>query len=308
LALLFLSNEDDPKAWREELARRLPDLELREWPQLGDPESIEVALVWKPPPGALQGLPNLKAILSLGAGVDGFLKDDTLPDVPLCRMVDPSMTTSMSEYVLLAVLRHHRRFDRFERARAERRWAFELPKPAPARTVGILGLGVLGGDAARTLAARGFRVLGWSRTPKSIEGVICLSGEDGLSTVAAESEILVCLLPATPDTKGILNADLLGRLPEGACLVNAARGHHLVEEDLLAALDSGRLEAATLDVFHQEPLPPDHPFWNDPRILITPHVASYSLPSTGADQVAENIRRALDGRPLLHVVDRSRGY
>lgn len=308
MALLFYSNDDDPEAWRRELARRLPDLDFRLWPETGDPSEITMALVWLPPPGLLAGLPNLRAIFSLGAGVDAMLRDTTLPDLPLCKMVDPSLTSSMSEFALTLVLRYHRDLELYERQQRERVWKLRLPRPADATKVGILGLGVLGADAARLLVRNEFDVRGWSRTAKRIEGVTTFAGRERLDAFLGDLDILVNLLPLTPETEGILDGRLFGALPKGARLVNLARGRHLVEADLIEALDEGRLDHATLDVFATEPLPADHPFWDHPRITVLPHTASYSMPSSGAETVVENIRRLRAGLPLEHVVDRARGY
>ena len=308
MALVFMSPDDPAELWRAELTRRMPELDVRIWPEVGDPDEVEVALVWQPPPGALQRFSNLKAMLSLGAGIDGLLADPTLPDLPLARMVDPSLTRGMSEYVLAAVLRHHRDFDRFARAQTRGEWAFEFPKEASDRRVGIMGLGTLGSDAARVLKRHGFDVLGWSRSGRPVADVRCYAGRDGLGAFLERSEILVCLLPLTAETRDILDADLFARLPEGACLINVARGAVLVEGDLLDALDRGHLRGATLDVFREEPLPADHRFWRHERVLVTPHVASYCQPASAADGVIANIRRALNGEPLAHQVDRARGY
>jgi glyoxylate/hydroxypyruvate reductase A len=308
MALLFYSQDDDPKAWGRELRQRVPGLDFRAWPEAGDLAEIDLALVWRPPPGLLRSLPNLKAVLSLAAGVDAMLADPTLPDVPLCRLIDPSLTRTMSEFVLLQVLKYHRQLDVYARQQREGRWRLDLPPPPSATSVGVMGLGELGADAASVLREHGFTVLGWSRTEKAIEGVACFHGEDGLGPFLAGSRILVCLLPLTAETRGILDAKLLARLPEGARLVNVARGGHLVEQDLIEALDRGHLAHASLDVFASEPLPPEHPFWRHPRIDVTPHAASYGLPESAAEAVAENIRRLQSGQPLLHVVDRARGY
>jgi glyoxylate/hydroxypyruvate reductase A len=308
MALLFLSADDPAELWRAELAARMPELEVRIWPEVGDPAEIEAALVWRPPPGELARYPNLKAILSLGAGIEGLIADPTLPDVPSARMVDPSLARTMAEYVLLAVLRHHRGFDAFERAQRAGRWQFSLPPQAAERQIGIMGLGELGTTSARLLLAHGFPVAGWSRTPKALEGVTSYSGRSELHAFLHRTDILVCLLPLTAETRGILDAETFDGLPHGAVLINVARGAHLVEPDLLAALDSGHLAGATLDVFEHEPLPPDHPLWQHPKVLITPHIASYSVPAIAADGVADNLRRALAGKPLRHQVDRERGY
>jgi glyoxylate/hydroxypyruvate reductase A len=303
MALMFLSPDDPAQAWRDALCAVIPGLDFRIWPDVGDPAAIEVALVWQPPPGELARYPGLRAILSLGAGIDGLLAQPGLPDVPIARMVDPSLTRTMTEYVLLATLRHHRQFDRFERAQRAARWSFALPPQAAERRVGIMGLGVLGSAAAASLAAHGFPVAGWSREAKQLPGTASFAGRDGLPAFLARTDILVCLLPLTRATRAILNVGTFGGLPRGAYLINVARGAHLVESDLIAALDSGQLEGATLDVFREEPLPPDHPLWRHPKVLITPHVASYASPLTAAEGVAENIRRARAGQPLLYQVE-----
>lgn len=309
MALLFLSEADPAEPWRDALLSIMPDLDFRLWPdKVGDPAEIDLALAWQPPPGELSRYPNLKAILSLGAGIDAMIADQTLPDLPLARMVDPSMTRTMADYVLLSVLRHHRNFDLFEREQRVGRWTFAFPKPARDRTVGILGLGVLGSAAASSLRDFGFKVQGWSRSEKSIDGIKSFHGAAQLTSFLADTEILVCLLPLTSDTAGILKASLFAALPKGACLINAARGRHLAENDLLNALETGQLSAATLDVFETEPLPQSSPLWRHDRILITPHVASYCDPMTAAPGVADNIQRARAGQPLLHQVDPGQGY
>ena len=308
MALLFYSVPDDPAAWRREILRRIPDLDFCVWPDQGDPAEIDCALVWRPPPGMLAALPNLRAIFSLAAGVDAMLADPTLPDVPLCRLVDPQLTTSMSEFVLLQVLKYHRRLDRFAAQQRRALWRLEMAPPAAATRVGVMGLGVLGSDAAGLLVRHGFTVSGWSRTPRDVPGLTCHAGSTGLARFLATSDILVCLLPLTPETERILAWPLFAQLPDGARLINVARGRHLAPADLIEALDRGKLAHASLDVFEEEPLPPEHPFWRHPRIDVTPHVASNILPETGADGVAENILRLRRGEPLLDVVDRTRGY
>ncbi|MGI9501257.1 MAG: 2-hydroxyacid dehydrogenase [Geminicoccaceae bacterium] len=309
MALLFMSEADPVEPWRHAILAELPDLDFRIWPdQVGDPSDIDIALVWRPPPGELARYPNLKAILSLGAGIDSMIGDDTFPDLPLARMVDPSMTSTMADYILLAALRHHRQFDLFEREQRAGRWTFVFPKRAEDRTVGIMGLGVLGDAAARKLRDHGFDVRGWSRSPKTIQGVQCFHGQNDLVSFLGDTEILICLLPLTPDTRGILNTSVFAALPREACLINAARGAHLVEGDLIDALDRGHLGAATLDVFQTEPLPEDSPLWQHDKILITPHVASYCVPETAAKGVVDNIKRACSGQPLHHQVNRNQGY
>src|SRR5215472_6947490 len=267
MALLFRSTVDSAARWRAQLTRLTQELEIRVWPEVGDPTEIDYALVWRPEPGFLASLPKLKLILSLGAGVDHLLGDPHLPrHLPIVRLVDPHLTNAMSEYVVLQVLRLHRRDLEYRAQQQAGIWR-ELDQPnAAERRVGILGLGELGRDAAKKLELLGFDVAGWSRSEKTLAGIESHAGAAGLPALLARSEILVCLLPLTAETQAILNARTLALLPKGAALVNAARGAHLVEEDLLAALASGQVSAAVLDVFREEPLPAGHPFWHHPRI------------------------------------------
>ncbi len=308
MTLLLVSGANNTDAWQAEIARRLPDLPIRIWPATGDPADITYAAVWKPPAGVLATLPNLKVILSLGAGIDPLLRDPTLPAVPLVRMVADGLTEDMAAYIVLQVLRWQRTMDDYAQQQRAGVWKPLNHKPASEVRVGILGMGVLGEAAARALQPLGFALAGWSRTPKDLPGIETLHGDDGLAALLARSDFLICLLPLTPQTHGVLNAKLFAALPVGAVVINAARGGHLVEADLLAALDSGHLGGASLDVFAEEPLPSDHPFWRHPRIFITPHVAGITHPSRCADHVADAIRRAQTGQPLLHVVNTTQGY
>src|SRR6266478_2166676 len=294
MTLLFYSTVDSAARWRAQLHRLTRELDIRVWPEIGDPADIDYALVWRPAPGLLAALRNLKLILSLGAGVD--------------HLVDPHMTAAMSEYVTLQVLRLHRRDLDYRAQQEAKDWRELDQKNAADRRVGILGFGELGQDAARKLRALGFDVAGWSRSAKTAAGMATYAGAAGLPLLLARSEILVCLLPLTPETEAILDARTLGLLPRGAALVNAARGAHLVEEDVLAALASGQLSAAVLDVFGEEPLPADHPFWHHPRIVVTPHVAAFTNPASAAPIILDNIRRFEAGQPLRNRVDLARGY
>jgi len=309
MVLLYRSSSDPAALWLAELRKFIPELEMRVFPEIGDPRDIDAALVWKPQPGLLASLPNLKMIASLGAGVDHLLEDATLPrHVPIVRLVDPYMTEAMSEYVLTQVLRLHRQDFAYRAQQREHVWR-ELPQPnAFERRVGVLGLGELGSDAARKLAVLGFSVGGWSRSERRLPGIVSFHGPEGLMALARRSEIVVCLLPLTRETTGILDAKLFAAMPKGAAIVNAARGRHLVEADLLTAVESGQLSAAVLDVFSEEPLPQTHPFWHHPNIIVTPHAAAATHAPTAAAGVAENLRRLADGRPLINVVDLARGY
>jgi glyoxylate/hydroxypyruvate reductase A len=291
------------------LARLMPEHEIRFWPEIGDPSAIEYALVWQPEPGLLARLPNLKLIVGLGAGVDHLLRDPELPrHIPIMRLVDPYMTDAMSEFVALSVLRLHRQdLDYLAQQRA-REWRELEQKNAAERPVGILGFGTLGQDAGRKLKSLGFPVAGWSRSAKAVAGFTTHAGAAGLDALVAGSEILVCLLPLTAATEGILNKALFARLPRGAGLVNAGRGGHLVEEDLIPALDAGQLSGAVLDVVREEPLPPDHPFWRHPRIIVTPHIAAETHPPTAAAIIGAAICRFEARLPVANLVDWARGY
>src|SRR5260221_7063184 len=301
MAILFRSTPAAAARWRPLLGRLMPQHEIRYWPEIGDKAAIEYALVWQPEPGLLASLPNLKLIFGLGAGIDHLLRDPQLPKaVPIVRLVDPYMTDAMSEYVALSVLRLHRQdLDYLAQQRA-RLWEEREQKNAAERPVGILGFGTLGQDAGRKLRALGFPVAGWSRTAKEVAGFAAFAGADGLAALAARSQILVCLLPLTAATEGILNAGLFARLPHSAGLVNAGRGGHLIEADLIPALDSGQLSGAVLDVFREEPLPPGHPFWGHPRIVVTPHIAAETHPPTAAPIIRDAIRRFPTGPPLAN--------
>ncbi len=309
MAILFRSTPAAAARWRPLLGALLPEHEIRFWPEIGDTAAIRYALVWQPEPGLLASLPNLKLVVGLGAGVDHLLLDPALPrQVPIVRLVDPYMTDAMSEYVVLSVLRLHRQdLDYLAQQRAGI-WQEREQKNAAERPVGILGFGTLGRDAGRKLKALGFEVAGWSRHTKEVAGFAAYAGPAGLEALLTRSEILVCLLPLTAATAGILNAAAFARLPRGAGLVNAGRGGHLVDRDLIAALDEGQLSGAVLDVVGEEPLPACHPFWRHPRIILTPHVAAETHPPTAAPIIRDAIRRCEAGLPLANQVDVLRGY
>ncbi len=309
MALLFLWPSRDGEDWRREFERLLPGVDYRVWPEVGRTDDVEMVMTWKAPPGELSRFPNVRCVCVLGHGVDHLFDESGLPaGVTFVRLVEDSMVRQMSAYVLAAVLRHHRRMADYEAGQRGGRWA-PMPAPDPAETrVGILGLGALGGDAARKLAGLGFEVEGWSRAPKTIEGVASCAGHGALAPLLGRCDVVVSLLPLTPETRDILDAGAFAAMKKGAYLVNPARGGLVVDEDLLAALDSGHLSGACLDVFRTEPLPPEHPFWTHPKVTITPHVASLTLARAAAPQVAENYLRLRDGRPLLNRIDLARGY
>jgi glyoxylate/hydroxypyruvate reductase A len=309
MSLAIICPGRDMRQWVQALQASEPQLKVENWPEIGDPGSVEFALVWKHPAGILAGFPNLRCISLLGAGVDALLEDRELPsDVPLVRIVDEGLKQSMAEYVCLGALDYFRQFEQYRQQQAGRIWQAQPLRHISAMRVGILGLGELGSHVAGRLAAIGFAVQGWSRSRKYSAGIPSYCGDEELAAFLAPCDILVCLLPLTPATSGILDAGLFRQLPAGAYVINVARGEHLVEPDLLAAIDSGRLSGALFDVFRQEPLPQDHPFWSHPRIRITPHIASITNPDSAVLQVLENYHRALSGRPLLNRVDPQRGY
>jgi len=307
--ILFRSTSAATARWQPLLAGLMPEHEIRYWPEIGDRAQIDYAMVWNPEPGLLASLSNLKLIVGLGAGVDHILRDPSAPKrVPILRLVDPYMTDAMSEYVSFSVLRLHRQdLDYLAQQRAAL-WEEREQKNAAERPVGILGFGTLGQDAGRKLKALGFDVAGWSRSAKDVSGFVTYAGPEGFHALLARSEILVCLLPLTPETSGVLNAAAFACMPRGAAIVNAGRGGHLVEEDLIPALDSGQLSGAVLDVFRREPLSPEHPFWRHPRIIVTPHIAAETHPPTAAPIIRDAIRCFEAGQPVPNLVDPARGY
>ena len=314
MALLIVTRKIRADCFAEGLIRLDPDLDVRVWPETGNVADIRYALVWKPEHGVLATLSNLEVIFSIGAGVDHILGDPNLPDVPLVRFVDPNLTMRMTEYVCLHVLLHQRRMLDYAELQREKNWRDWSQQPGANEVrVGVMGLGVLGLDAVEKLKILGYQVAGWSRSQKEIEGVECFSGNDGLQPFLARTDILVCLLPHTPETEGFLNADLIASLPQdgplpGPVLINAGRGRVQVEADILAALEDGSLWEASLDVFEEEPLPASSPLWSHPRVVITPHNASISDDRAVCRYFTEQIARHERGEPLQNVVDPKQGY
>jgi glyoxylate/hydroxypyruvate reductase A len=304
----------EPEPWIARFRRLLPDRRVVAFGEPFDRRDVRYAASWKHSPGALAGLPNLDVIFSLGAGVDHLVGDDRLPDVPVVRVVDPDLTERMSEYVVLHCLMYLRQQRRYDAQQRERVWHDDRFQPAAREVrVGIMGLGVLGQDAARKLKLIGFDVAGWSRSPKHLDGLPAFAGEDGLDAFLARTDILVCLLPLTEDTRAILDRSLFARLARdgrlgGPAIINAGRGGLQVEADILACLDDGILKAATLDVFETEPLPADSPLWLHPAVTVTPHNAAMSEPDAIGRLVAEQIRAYERGEALRNVIDRQLGY
>jgi glyoxylate/hydroxypyruvate reductase len=304
----------DPKPWRARMEALLPSHEIVMFDEPFDRASVHYALTWRHPPGALKDLPDLRVILSLGAGVDHLFADPALPDKPIVRVVDPDLTSRMSEWVVMHALVHLRQLRRYERQQREHVWADDDRQPkASDIQIGVLGLGVMGEDAVAKLRALAFKVAGWSASLKSLPGVACFSGADGLKRMLAQTDMLVVLLPLTPATRGIIDASLLSQLKQdgplgGPVLINAGRGGLQVEADILAALKSGALKGASLDVFEREPLPGDSRLWSHPAVYVSPHNAAISSPEAIAALVARQIEAYERNEPLAHRVDRRRGY
>jgi glyoxylate/hydroxypyruvate reductase A len=314
VAILLAITGWDAQPWLERLQTLLPGREIVTPETLRARAAVDYALSWRHPRGALADLPNLKAIFSLGAGVDHMFGDSLLPDVPIVRVVDADLRDRMSEWVVLHALIHHRQQRLYDWQQDQGIWAEDVDQPAAADVrVGVMGLGVLGADAARKLAAIGFDVAGWSRTPRELDGIECFHGANGLEAMLARTDILVALLPLTPDTRGVLNAHLFAKLARdgrlgGAVLLNAGRGGLQVEADILAALDDGVLKAASLDVFEVEPPPKASRLWRHPRVTVSPHNAAISTPDTVLGYIVSQIAAYERGERLENVVHRARGY
>jgi glyoxylate/hydroxypyruvate reductase A len=316
LALLVRGSTENwsPERWKDRFARVFADRRVALLPDEPiDPAAVHYAAVWKPAEGALAALPNLRVIFNLGAGVDALVADATLPQVPIVRVAIADLTGRMTEYVVLQVLMHHRQQLHLLDCQRRKAWQPKFQWAANAIHVGVMGLGVLGRDAALTLSRLGFRVAGWSASPKDIPDVECYSGDDGLKAFLKRTNILVCLLPLTLDTRGILNRGTLSLLdrtsPLGApVLINAGRGDLQVEADILACLNDGTLGGASLDVFETEPLPQTSPLWDHPKVVVTPHNAADTDPVEISVFVARQIERFEAGEALENVVDMTRGY
>jgi glyoxylate/hydroxypyruvate reductase A len=305
LNLLFASTKEDPERWRRLLEPALPQDRFFAWPDVNG-GAIDVALVATHPQGTFAQLPRLKLIQSLWMGVENILADAEVPrEVPLARLIDPGMVHAMAETVIASVLDWHRHRYLYRAQQRERVWKWQRQFLPSDRTVGLLGLGELGSHAAAKLLALGFKVCGWSRRPKAIDGVHCSTD---LDDIISRSQALVCLLPLTAQTRGVLSARAFARMPKGGCVINLARGGHVVTADLLAALESGHLAHAYLDVFEKEPLPEDSPLWGHPGLTITPHIAALTEPRTAVGKIVENVERVRRGEAPANSVDRAAGY
>lgn len=309
-AIAYISRDTDGVHWKKILEADLGPVDFRTLRGgLGNTDDIDVALAWKPDPGVLASLKNLKMVVSLGMGVDHLLADGLVPaGVAVTRIMDDGLIGQMSEYAIYWALRHHRDIGKYAVFQKDKAWKPLDFVDTIHRRVGVMGLGTIGQDTSAKFATLGFPTAGWSRSPKTLPGIETFAGADGLRRFLARTDILVVVLPLTRDTRGLLDARAFAALPKGAYLINMARGGHVVDEDLLAALDSGQLSGAALDVFNHEPLPADHPYWTHPKVHVTPHIAGSTNPRTASPGVIENIKRLRAGQPLLHTVDPKTGY
>ncbi|MDE3740417.1 2-hydroxyacid dehydrogenase [Maribacter polysaccharolyticus] len=309
MAIVVIRQDDKIDDWKEALQLYAPQIAVYDYREEHPREAVKMAVVWKHPPGSLQGYPNLECISSSGAGVDFLFEDDRLPKhLPITRVVDEYLSKDMSEHVIALIFSllknlYHYKVDQFNKI-----WKPVGYKRISDLTIGIMGLGALGSVLAKDLVRFGFKVRGWSSSEKNIQGVETFTGPAGRTAFLEATQILVCLLPLTDDTKGILNAGLFRQLPKGAYLINVARGGHLVDGDLLEMLDNGHLSGAALDVYHQEPLSLEHPFWEHPKVHMTPHYASVSETISVVPQIVENYRRLASGEELLNLVSEDKKY
>jgi len=308
MAFLYKADPVRGAEWASLFATKAPDIPFHVWPDTGKAGHVRYLAAWVPPQDIERQFPNLELFFSTGAGIDQFDLAALPPELPVLRLAEPGVVAGMVEYATLAVLALHRDFPAYFRQQREGRWAAHRVHPASQRRVSVLGLGVLGCAVLDQLRTFGFQLAGWSRTRRQVDGVACYAGQEELPALLARTDILVCLLPLTQQTRGILDATLFQHLPRGASLVHVGRGAHLDHPALLDALETGWLSGAVVDVTDPEPLPEAHPFWAHPKILLTPHIASMTQPETAVAQVLDNIRRHQAGAPLIGLVDRSRGY
>lgn len=308
MALLYKADPVRGEKWKALFAERAPDIEWRAWPEIGDPRDIRYLAAWQAPDNLTTLLPNLQVLFALSAGVDQLDLGRLPSNLPVVRLLDPGITQGMCEYASCAVLSLHRDMLRYRQQQAEQRWQAHPLIPAHRRRVGVMGLGLQARQILATLQTFGFALSGWARSEHQIAGVSCFAGAEQLPAFLGQCDILLCVLPLTEQTEGILDGQLFRHLPHGAALVNMGRGGHLVEKDLLEALASGQLSAAILDVLQQEPAAPDHPFWQHPQIMLTPHIAAMTQPESAFGVLLENIRRHQRGEPMRGQVDREQGY
>nr|WP_312230501.1 glyoxylate/hydroxypyruvate reductase A [Pseudomonas sp.] len=308
MALLFKTDAERARQWQSLFEQHAPDIDVRFWPAIGDARDIRYFAAWQPPAELATRFPNLSVIFATSAGVDQFAPAQLPSSVELVRMLDPGITQGITEYLCFAVMALHRQIPLYLGQQKHRTWQEHPLRPAAQQRIGIMGLGKLGLAALDCLRPFGFALSGWSRSAKQLEGVRCFTGASQLPEFLAQCDILICLLPLTSETQGILNAQTLAALPRGAQLINLGRGAHLQEEHLLEALDSGQLQHAILDVLNHEPPGHDHPFWHHPRIWLTPHIGAMTSPHSAFSVLLDNLRRHMRGEPMHGLVDRNAQY
>jgi glyoxylate/hydroxypyruvate reductase A len=308
MTFLYKGSSDRGAQWSRLFAQKAPEIPFHIWPETGDPAKVRYLAAWQPPEDPARTLPNLEVVFSVGAGVDQFDLSGVPEHIPVVRMIEPGIVEGMVEYVTHAVLTIHRDLVDYQLQQQQTTWNPLPVRAASSRRIGVLGLGVLGTAVLEHLKLFGFPCAGWSRSGRDIEGVECHAGASTLDTFLARTDILICLLPLTDATRGMLNSTLFNKLPRGASLIQTGRGPHLNQDDLLAALASGQLQNAILDVTDPEPLPQTHPLWTHPRVRITPHIASETRPDSAVEVVLDNLRRHREGLPMIGQIDRSRGY
>ncbi|PRY90914.1 2-hydroxyacid dehydrogenase [Mongoliibacter ruber] len=306
MSLAIISPGRDASVWVENFKKLAPEVEIQVYPEINEPEKVKAVALWNHPKGILSDFKNLKLICSMGAGVDHILSDTTIAeDIPITRIVDDKLTISMTNYVVMSVLNYHRQIQRYQEDQKNRIW--DMSNPEVPVTVGILGVGELGGDIADKLINLRFNVIGFGNSAKENLSYEYYFGDE-IQKFLSKINILVCMLPLTPETEGILNLEFFKKCQKGTYLINVARGKHLIEEDLLKALDEGYISGAMLDVFQKEPLPVEHPFWERNEITITPHIASVTNPKAAAPQIIENYHLINKSQPFINQINRKRGY
>jgi len=307
--MLYLYSPDQPDLYLRLFKDALPDLSIACWPAEVDASAVTHVAAWKPPAGFFKRFPKLEVVFVMGAGVDKFLqRDDLAEQVNIVRLADAGMAQQMTEYCLYGVLHYQRRMDVYQRQQHASQWLPQPTRLAREVRVSILGLGQLGRQVAQNLAKMGYRVAGWSRQPRQIEGVDCVHGDAGLRSLLPATDVLFCVLPATPETSHLLDGERLALLPRDAAIINAGRGALIDQDALLAHLSQGRLRFVLLDVFAEEPLGEKHPFWQHPRVLMTPHIAADTIPAEAVEQIAANLRALANGLAVTGLVDRRHGY
>lgn len=308
MSFVLKSTEERARLWKPMFASELPELAFHVWPETGDPQKVRYLAAWQPPENLAENFPNLEVLFSVGAGVDQLNLASIPKNVRVVRMMEPGLAEGMIEYVLWAVLSYHRNMFQYARQQAAHVWKGTPNVSSSLFRVGVMGMGALGTPVLKKLSQFGYVCHGWSRSRHDISGIKSYAGPEELDDFLAATDVLVCLMPLTEATKGILNKELFAKLPKGACLINCGRGGHLAQEDLLLALDEGLLSQAVLDVTDPEPLPEDHPFWNHPLITLTPHIASSSHAETGGEMILKNIIQFEKGAEMVGEINRSSGY